>query len=1372
MLKVKPKVSSLVQRQLPEFVISDHDKFKTFLSHYYAFMEEVYRGSWIADFEYRTSDVVMLNDGTLYKCVNDVMSSVSPDEDTDNWSVYDPNSQSLDIIRKTVDNFDIDSTTEQFIKLIKNNVLPTGLENATAVISDTELVKFLKELYLAKGNPDSFSFVMDKLFNIDAEVTFGKDFTFRTSDNRYNSERSMLITCVHEPEHDLRNLVGSMVYQPATNSRAFIEEIRFYDTEVVKAKITGTLTRNTSTISNVVVSSGQVEVTDVISSRFFNDAIIIESIDGDILSLSEEPNWELLDAVFGRQDTYEITVDIKDAVYNAILSARYLSDAFDPRLTVYSTSLNDDGEEETVSLLKIISKVDVVSPGALYGAGLSLSFVEYDESPGRLAKAKISQTSTGSIDEAFIFKSGTFYEVGDEFVAKSRDSSGDAIIRVTHIDGGFASAQAVMEIDRVRCTSTGYGYAPTQVINVPFKDRNDVSAQIRVDTIDGTLATVEIASGGNYRYARAMFDNGISEYFTSPVISNDSIVSVPIPNDPLVASNTTLYINGSGASGQVSLISGSPTSVTISNVGRNYVSPRIEFFSDIGMTQSTDVGFEAQFDFISVTNATFSAGEITFTIDNTEDAHSYQAGMTIDVDNIFPVVYAGQYTVSSVTSNTIVVTAADPGVAYESGGIITSDDASFSIRYLKLVGSPATATTGTVYFKVVEEFGYGVDFSLISGSIDQFTLITNGEYVESLVKDIEVDNGAAFDFTYKIKSIPLINSGMNYQNPMISVSGGIGEGFEAVLEISAGVITRVFVIDSGKNYTDDAVISATIGTGAIFVPEVIDGKIISVTVTNGGTGYTGASVVSATTIQEQATHTLNTTSNGTTTIDSVTLNTSGRHYLSAPVIEFSDSPDADFEVTGVYTIAGEYEIEMSSTAGVKVGSLLFFPAEDKMNNFRVVSIVDATHVRVERKVARNVVNKTVQVIVPRGRITAIELVNKGFGFTELPHLIDAPISEYLGSSSDTDYRLYRERAKIGIFSNTIGKVKSIKMENNGYGYRETPLVKTPIVAIIEEPNRPLVTGEWLYDSGYTYSDTEEFSDGPRAKVRHFDYALNKVVLEEASDVFSIITENGTQVVSEVTEDNIADEASFVFDASTTFVGKESFVTSKFLRYSRLEAIADSGIISRSKGTFATNSGFLSDPHIKIQNSFDIQDYSYTINTITASSKERALSLTEFKGAIDLLLHPAGHKLFSSVDVQRFSSVTKPNVFIKYSSTGQEIVASIPRFFEEASTGSLFTIKYFSPEWLEENKNALSPNATLDSTGYDNLSYYDLSDLGNPLNFTIEVQDDYGDPYTSFSNDSFSLVTFDDLTANEFLSHPEAIKKIAPASYLLIITNTV
>lgn len=146
----KPKLSTIVPSQLPEFIRGDYTAFVAFIQAYYEFLRQNY-------------DVDLLNAR------------------------------------------DLDNTLDSFIQYFKREF---AINIPQTLIDDRILISRLKDYYLAKGTEGSFKIMLKILFGKDVEIDYPSRQVLRASDGRWNQDVS-LFARVNAGTPDL--VVGRMV---------------------------------------------------------------------------------------------------------------------------------------------------------------------------------------------------------------------------------------------------------------------------------------------------------------------------------------------------------------------------------------------------------------------------------------------------------------------------------------------------------------------------------------------------------------------------------------------------------------------------------------------------------------------------------------------------------------------------------------------------------------------------------------------------------------------------------------------------------------------------------------------------------------------------------------------------------------------------------------------------------------------------------------------------------------------------------------------------------------------------------------------------------------------------------------------------------
>ena len=171
----RPKISSLVKSQLPEFIREDYQTFIAFLEAYYQYIEQ--------------------------------------------------NEVDLKTLR------DLDNTLEEYIRYFKTELA----SNVPLTTVDSRfLLQHIKEQYNAKGSEASFKLLFRLLFNKDVTVDYPSKQVLRASDGRYNQDNSVFARILTgNPQDPVGKLVD--VITPSKTIRVLVDRRQDVEVEVDRA---------------------------------------------------------------------------------------------------------------------------------------------------------------------------------------------------------------------------------------------------------------------------------------------------------------------------------------------------------------------------------------------------------------------------------------------------------------------------------------------------------------------------------------------------------------------------------------------------------------------------------------------------------------------------------------------------------------------------------------------------------------------------------------------------------------------------------------------------------------------------------------------------------------------------------------------------------------------------------------------------------------------------------------------------------------------------------------------------------------------------------------------------------------------------------
>lgn len=181
MTLVKAKVSTVVSRQVPEFVREEHTQFIKFLEAYYEWMEQEGNAGYV--------------------------------------------------IRNIESAKDIDKTVDDFVKFFTKELMIAIPEY---VLSDKRLLaQRIKDLYKSKGTQQSYELLFRILFNEPAEIYYPKVDLLRSSDGKYDKRT---VIKVIEITGNSFNLIGQQITQVVNTEKGIAKATAFVES-VIKTTV-------------------------------------------------------------------------------------------------------------------------------------------------------------------------------------------------------------------------------------------------------------------------------------------------------------------------------------------------------------------------------------------------------------------------------------------------------------------------------------------------------------------------------------------------------------------------------------------------------------------------------------------------------------------------------------------------------------------------------------------------------------------------------------------------------------------------------------------------------------------------------------------------------------------------------------------------------------------------------------------------------------------------------------------------------------------------------------------------------------------------------------------------------------------------------
>jgi len=171
----RPKVSSIVASQLPEFIRDDYQTFVDFLKAYYEFLETTQK------------------DPTTLR--------------------------------------DIDNTLDSFITYFKDEL---AAKIPYSTVDERFLISRIKDLYLAKGSEASYKLLFRILFNKDITINYPSTQMLRASDGKWNQDVSIFVKILIGSPQDIVGKLVDVVTQSKV-VRVLVDRRQYVEVEVDRA---------------------------------------------------------------------------------------------------------------------------------------------------------------------------------------------------------------------------------------------------------------------------------------------------------------------------------------------------------------------------------------------------------------------------------------------------------------------------------------------------------------------------------------------------------------------------------------------------------------------------------------------------------------------------------------------------------------------------------------------------------------------------------------------------------------------------------------------------------------------------------------------------------------------------------------------------------------------------------------------------------------------------------------------------------------------------------------------------------------------------------------------------------------------------------
>ena len=695
----------------------------------------------------------------------------------------------------------------------KEQFLSTYPKNFATGVTESTVIKRIKDFYASKGSTRSFQFVLRTLFGVESEVSYPRDRIFKPSDAYYTSREVIRAVAVSGNPSEL---VGQVLYQEADPNDPNVDAARIYVKGVVEVFTDNTIIYEIDVDTNNALGSFVTPYKTVLSSDIGNlitdNIVTVDStlgwpeengrfrIEDEIITYANKTVNQFLGCTRGRENTSVLAHDAGQEVFAAFkIYGTSNVDGSEIQLKVYGGTkgiiLRDGGKYYTPD-----SKVSTPSaPGfdsidpiwdsfiynvrkALRGSTAVLSSVESDGSVVCTVTTKEQHRLNRNdririlnADEDIYNNEHDVIGIVDNFQFQFKFSSSPKF-------GIPAPGQAEKEFFIAR--EFAFGRSDYASINTVIKDfTTDVQNTYKSDT-HAIVASVGIPSHKIGPFDIGDLDPGNQRYLKRiPLTPTVKSTKTPTPIGQIgIAANGVPFYSYKGESTKKF---GGIKTITKTNGGVGYDvlnAPIVEFEPTYQKGETYSIFTRVKVDIGGGDFRRYRAtdtGRASLTTEPTHVSGIVQHG-TINWE------YEGEAAAATVT-----VSGSVTNINVDNGG------------------------SGYVTEPIVSIVGGGATSSTQATAV---AIITNGA----------------------VTGISVTAGGSGYTSiPTVAITGGGGFGATATA-VCRGPIDTISITDAGSEYTYEPTINLISGNGAVAYPSILNGKIESIIVTFGGSGYFGA----------------------------------------------------------------------------------------------------------------------------------------------------------------------------------------------------------------------------------------------------------------------------------------------------------------------------------------------------------------------------------------------------------------------------------------------------------------------------------------------------------------------------------------------------
>ena len=684
----------------------------------------------------------------------------------------------------------------------KEQFLATYPKNFATGVTESTIIKRIKDFYASKGTSRSFQFVIRTLFGVESQVSYPRDRIFKPSDAYYTSREVIRAVAV---SGNPTELVGEVLYQEADVNDPNVDFARIYVKGVVEVftenGIIYEIDVDTNNALGTFVTPYKSVLAQDLGANLTDTTVTVDStlgwpetngrfrIEDEIISYTDKTVTQFLGCSRARENTSNVAHDAGQEVFAAF--------------KIYGNS-NVDGSEIQLKIFGGTRGVNLTSGGKYY---LPDSKVTTPTAPGFDSLDPIWDSFIYNVRRALRGDSATLGATASDGSVrctvvtkeKHRLVRNDSVRILNAPEDIYNNSHTVVGIvddftfEFIFSTRPAFGISGFEFYiarEFAFGKSDDNSINIAISGTTGDVQNTYKSSTDAIVASTGIPTHKIGPFAATDLDPGNQRYLKRIPLSPTIKSNKTqtpIGQIGIGANG-VPLFSYKSESKT--KYGGIRTIERVNGGSGYDITNPPTVEFEPEYkldtEYAGLTRVTYNGNRYQALNAGKSSATAY------------PVHTAGNATVGTVDW-------LYEGNSATAGVVITG-----SVTAINVTNGGSGYTTQPIV-------------SIVGGGA------TSGNQAFATA---QITDGS-------VTGVNITNGGAGYTSvPSISISGGGGTGATATA-VCRGPVDSISITNAGSQYTYEPTVNLISGSGAVAYPSILNGKIESIIVTFGGSAYFG-----------------------------------------------------------------------------------------------------------------------------------------------------------------------------------------------------------------------------------------------------------------------------------------------------------------------------------------------------------------------------------------------------------------------------------------------------------------------------------------------------------------------------------------------------